>query len=74
MAQLLIGLAREYSEGRIAFLLEGGYDLKALRDSAAAVLAQLQAADKLATEDLPSVASGIQPLIRRVLQVHEKYR
>jgi acetoin utilization deacetylase AcuC-like enzyme len=74
MAQVLIGLAQKYSGGRIAFLLEGGYDLEALRDSTAAVLAQLQAPHTSTVGALPTAASGIQPVIHRVLQVHEKYR
>jgi acetoin utilization deacetylase AcuC-like enzyme len=74
MARMLIDLARRFADGRIAFLLEGGYDLAALRNSTAAVLAALQAEPKVSAERLPEAGSGIAPLIRRVLQVHEKYQ
>ena len=74
MARTLIDLARKFADGRIAFLLEGGYDLGALRNSAAAVLAELQTDEKVPAEHLRLAESGIEPLIRRVLQVHEKYQ
>lgn len=74
MARMLIDLARRFADGRIAFLLEGGYDLAALRNSTAAVLAALQAEPKVSPERLLEPRSGIAPVIRRVLQVHEKYQ
>lgn len=74
MARILIDLARRFADGRIAFLLEGGYDLGALRSSTAAVLAALQADQSGPVERLHGPESGIEPIIRRVLQVHEKYQ
>jgi acetoin utilization deacetylase AcuC-like enzyme len=74
MARTLIDLAEEFAGGRIAFLLEGGYDLTALRQSAAAVLAELQAEERSVTERLAAAESGIEPLLRRVLQMQEKYQ
>jgi acetoin utilization deacetylase AcuC-like enzyme len=74
MAGTLIGLARKFADGRIAFLLEGGYDLAGLRSSAAAVLAELQANQMPNAERLSLAQSAIEPVIRRVLQVHEKYQ
>ncbi|HKY10266.1 MAG TPA: histone deacetylase [Candidatus Binatia bacterium] len=74
MARMLIDLARRFADGRIAFLLEGGYDLSALRNSAAAVLTELQRAETGSAERLPVAESGIEPLVRRVLQVHENHR
>src|SRR5262249_57367206 len=41
MARLLLELADQYNGGKIAFLLEGGYDLAALNHSVAAVVADL---------------------------------
>jgi acetoin utilization deacetylase AcuC-like enzyme len=41
MARLLLGIAHECAEGRFAAVLEGGYDLIAIRDSTARVLEQL---------------------------------
>jgi acetoin utilization deacetylase AcuC-like enzyme len=74
MARLLIDLARRFSAGRIAFLLEGGYDLAALRNSAAAVLTELQSGETRTAERLRLSESAIEPLIRRVLQTHEKHQ
>ena len=74
MARTLIAQARQLAEGRIAFLLEGGYDLAALRDSVAAVLAELQTPDPTLAGRLSWAGSRIEPVIRRVLQVHETLR
>lgn len=73
MARALLRLAEQFSAGKIAFLLEGGYDLTALRGSVAAVLNEMR---RPAGEDaLASVrAERIQPLIKGILNVHEKYR
>jgi acetoin utilization deacetylase AcuC-like enzyme len=74
MANSLLTLAERFSEGRIAFLLEGGYDLQALRTSSAAVLNAMQAPQPASAYSLPLIQSRIEPILRRVLQVHEKYR
>ncbi|HEX9788741.1 MAG TPA: histone deacetylase [Candidatus Binatia bacterium] len=74
MARVLIAQAKKFADGRIAFLLEGGYDLAALRHSVAAVLAELQAPEASAPGSLPLAGSGIEPVIRRVLQLHDKFR
>jgi acetoin utilization deacetylase AcuC-like enzyme len=73
MARLLLALASRFADGRIAFLLEGGYDLAGLRDSVAAVLAAMQAQVPPSAGHLPLAESRIEPVIRRILQVHEKY-
>jgi acetoin utilization deacetylase AcuC-like enzyme len=74
MARTVIDLARKFAAGRIAFLLEGGYDLAGLRSSAAAVLAELQTQGMSSAGHLRLGDSRIEPLIRRVLQMHEKYQ
>ncbi|MGE5219399.1 MAG: histone deacetylase [Chloroflexota bacterium] len=74
MAQALLALASKFCDGRIAFLLEGGYDLAGLRDSVAAVLSEMRMPARTPIEPLPRADSGIEPLLRRVLQVHEKYQ
>ena len=74
MARLLLTLANRFADGRIAFLLEGGYDLAGLRDSVAAVLAAMQAQVPPPAGHLPLAESRIEPVIRRILQVHEKYQ
>jgi acetoin utilization deacetylase AcuC-like enzyme len=73
MARAVLGLAQEYSQNRIAFLLEGGYDLTALRDSVATVLNEMRGAsgvDALAGAS----AERIQPLINAILSARQKYR
>jgi acetoin utilization deacetylase AcuC-like enzyme len=74
MAKRLIGLAEKFAGARIAFLLEGGYDLAALKNSVAAVLNVMQNSATSADEKLNITASRIEPLFRRIQQVHEKYR
>ena len=73
MARLLLQLADRYAEGKIAFLLEGGYDLAALSHSVAAVLEVMQQSTRT-TEKVKLGGDRIEPLVRKILQVHEKYR
>jgi acetoin utilization deacetylase AcuC-like enzyme len=72
MAQALVELAHQYAGGKIALLLEGGYDLLALRHSVAAVLEALQQKTRWGEGPKPG-GERIEPLVRRVLQVHERY-
>lgn len=73
MACLLLKLADEYAGGKIAFLLEGGYDLAGLRNSVAGVLEAMQAGS-WPIESAKADGKKIEPLIHRILQVREKYR
>lgn len=72
MASMLLDLAEKYAGGKIAFLLEGGYDLKALKNS---VLTVLQRMKEMQGDELLSEAGGevIQPLIRRIWSVQQRY-
>ncbi|HXV80876.1 MAG TPA: histone deacetylase, partial [Candidatus Binatia bacterium] len=72
MARLLLQLADQYAGGKIAFLLEGGYDLAALTRSVAAVLEVMQQ-DSRPMEYAKPGGDVIEPLIRQILQVREKY-
>jgi acetoin utilization deacetylase AcuC-like enzyme len=73
MAELMLQLADQYADGKIAFLLEGGYDLAALRDSVATVLEIMQ--QPKGPQNTSSAGDDrIKPLIRSIAQVHEKYR
>lgn len=74
MAQKLLALGEQFADGRVAFLLEGGYDLAGLRDSTAAVLDALQDVRDDRSQTLNNTQSRIQPLLRRIRQVHEKYQ
>jgi acetoin utilization deacetylase AcuC-like enzyme len=72
MAAMLTALAERHAGGKIAFLLEGGYDLAALKNSVAAVLQEMSG-------NAQSKAHGarggeeIEGLIRRVRGIQEKY-
>ena len=72
MASLLLDLAAKHASGKIAFLLEGGYDLGALRNSVAAVFEKMKGEGR--TEPL-SQGGGerVKPLIQKVLNVQEKF-
>ncbi len=71
MASMLIELAEKYAGGKIAFLLEGGYNLTALKRSVAAVLKKMEGERE---EFSPTGGEAIQPLIRKILSVQERYR
>jgi acetoin utilization deacetylase AcuC-like enzyme len=72
MAQMLIEAAAASAGSRIAFLLEGGYDLAGLRASVGAVLAAMRETKPHRLDS--SHEHRIAPLIRKIHQVHEKYR
>lgn len=72
ITQKLIALAEEYCQGRIMFVLEGGYDPVALRDNIQAVLAAFcgQAAYPDHYGKGPGVHVEIDPLIEDVRSLH----
>ena len=72
MARAMLQLAEVYCGGKVAFLLEGGYDLTALRSSVAGVLERLQ---QSGGDKFPSDVGGekIDPLIRAVLRTHDQF-
>jgi len=73
MAARLMRLAEKYAGGKIAFLLEGGYDLAALKNSVAAVLQTLR--DGPGAERSGDVGGeAIEPLVQKILRIQEKYR
>jgi acetoin utilization deacetylase AcuC-like enzyme len=72
MASMLLELAQKHAAGKIAFLLEGGYDLEALRNSVSVVLEKMTGEDRSG----PAVQGGMQrvnSLIRKILKFQEKY-
>lgn len=72
MASLLLDLATKHASGKIAFLLEGGYDLGALRNSVAAVLEKMKGEGR---SEPVSHGGGerVEPLIQEVLKIQEKF-
>ena len=72
MAAMLLRLAEKHCGGKIAFLLEGGYDLAALKNSVLAVLQQMKG-PAAAQISVGSGGESVQSLIRNVLEFQEKY-
>jgi len=74
MARMLLRLAERHAGERAAFLLEGGYDLAALRSSVVAVLEAMQLGKNDANDLSQPASNELEPLLRSIRQVHEKYR
>ena len=71
LTRLLLDIARHHADGRCAAILEGGYDLTAIRNSASEVLTELQGErDSLSGPAVPSRAGG---LIERIRKVQGRY-
>ena len=74
MAAKLMALAEKHAGGKIAFLLEGGYDLAALKGSVVAVLREMEEqGSRGAGEKESTGAEWIEPVVRRVREVQERY-
>ncbi|MGH7770175.1 MAG: histone deacetylase family protein [Candidatus Binatia bacterium] len=72
MAAMLMRLAEKHAGGKIAFLLEGGYDLAALKNSVAAVLEKMAGNAESKAQGAKG-GEAIEPLVRRILSIQEKY-
>ena len=72
MSRAMLQQAEVNCGGKLAFFLEGGYDLTALRSSVAGVLERLQ---QSGGDKFPSDVGGekIDPLIRAVLRTHDQF-
>jgi len=71
MARTLLGLADRTAAGRCVAVLEGGYDLRALRDCSAAVLTELRGQAEPADEFATASRAG--PLLDAVRRVQGRY-
>jgi acetoin utilization deacetylase AcuC-like enzyme len=73
ITQRLVDLAETYCEGRMIFVLEGGYDPVALKDNIQASLAALTGNEHF--EDhygkAPNVSPGIDTLIEDIKKIHQ---
>ncbi len=70
MTRSLLAVARDHAGGRLAAVLEGGYDLDALASSVARVL------DELGGESLSAETpegSGADPTLQAVVRVHKRF-
>lgn len=72
MASMLLELGERHARGKVAFLLEGGYDLTALKSSVIAVLQEMKEEGRTKSGGA-SGGESIQPLIERVRGIQEKY-
>jgi acetoin utilization deacetylase AcuC-like enzyme len=75
MARSLLDVAGRCSQGRCVAVLEGGYDLTAIRDSSAAVLAQLMDAGRIGSDipDRGGPPSRAAPVIEAVRRKYREY-
>ncbi len=71
MARCLIQVADRCAGGRCVAVLEGGYDLRALRDCSAAVLSELQGRERTGPPAGPP--SRAKPLLDAVRRVQGEY-
>ncbi|MFH1076620.1 MAG: histone deacetylase [Pseudomonadota bacterium] len=75
LTRILMRLAEETAKGRLAMVLEGGYDLAGLRDSVKAVLKELAHESILSEKYLKKLSEGHEPsIIDRVIRVHKMRR
>jgi acetoin utilization deacetylase AcuC-like enzyme len=71
MARMMLEVADESAQGRCAAILEGGYDLHAIRSSAAAVLDEMRNRDRPLAE--PREGGHVPALIDHVLKLQRNY-
>ena len=74
LSKSLLEIADSSCEGRIAFILEGGYHLDGLQESVKAVLKELKGESILGQEGLSreeAKATFIDPIIHRVMNTHK---
>ena len=72
MAQLLLDLGDQCCDGRVAFLLEGGYDLVALKNSVRTVLEHMNRCHK-SEVTRGQAEEEVQRLVKHVRGIQEKY-
>jgi len=78
MTFFLTGIAEKVCEGRIVFVMEGGYSLKGIRECGLAVMRALCGIPVLKAKDMDKVvgeAGGAQKVssLLKVMEVHRKY-
>ncbi len=70
MADSLLGIASECADGRCAAVLEGGYDLTALKESVAAVLDSFAGGERRVDAAIESQAAATVDAIKRVQSLY----
>ena len=72
MARRLLAMARDCAGGRCAAILEGGYDLQAIRNSAAVVLDELQGVGP-ALAEMGADVERAAPLLEQLRETQKRY-
>ncbi len=70
MARILLRLAREHARGRLAAVLEGGYDLMALKSSVIRVLEEM--GGESLSQEIPH-REGALKIFPHLREIHKKY-
>jgi len=70
LARMMLGVADESAQGRCAAILEGGYDLQAIRSSAAAVLDEMRGSQQPLPPQEPSRAA---PLVDQLIKLQRNF-
>jgi acetoin utilization deacetylase AcuC-like enzyme len=72
LAQRLVSFADHYARGRIMFVLEGGYDPKALEDNIQACLAAMCERSEYSDHygEAPGVSPNVDSLISKLRETH----
>jgi acetoin utilization deacetylase AcuC-like enzyme len=75
MTRVLQELAAALCQGRLLFLLEGGYSIQGLQDGVLAVLAELRGMNGLAAQTARELAAASRPLpaLDQAWQIQKKY-
>jgi acetoin utilization deacetylase AcuC-like enzyme len=73
LAGLVCAIAEQCCAGHVVFVLEGGYDLGAMRTSVRAVLQTMHAGDAAGRPEALPQDSAIAPLIAPVLEMHKPF-
>jgi acetoin utilization deacetylase AcuC-like enzyme len=70
-----LDVANACCEGRVVITLEGGYNLKGLRDSAKMVLREMAGLSEISTEKIVSSGDNmmLDSLVGQILQNHGRY-
>ena len=76
ITSLLVETAEKASEGRIAFVLEGGYSVKGIRECGLRVMQELcgvKSVDQNQIHRIKDLGQGIPSFLKKTIEVHKKY-
>lgn len=74
MTRILLDLARELCDGRILFVLEGGYNLKGLQDCIVAVLKEMSGGSILKEDNFSQgEEKSVNPQIEKVIKIQKQF-